>query len=229
MRNFPHHANDLFFFFSSRRRHTRSLCDWSSDVCSSDLANVYLHHVFDLWAARWRRREATGDMIIVRYADDIVVGFEHEADARRFREAMRERLQEFALSLHPDKTRLIEFGRDWARAKLREIKVKLRWRMHQPIPEQGRWLRQVVTGFFAYHAVPTNGRALAAFRYHVLDLWRRTLRRRSQKDGATWERIAKIADDWLPKPRVLHPWPQQRYAVKHPRWEPDAGMPHVRI
>ena len=75
------------------------------------LANIYLHYVFDLWAERWRRREATGDMIIVRYADDIVVGFEHEADARRFWEAMRERLEEFALSLHPDKTRLIEFGR----------------------------------------------------------------------------------------------------------------------
>src|SRR3954470_1674880 len=74
-------------------------------VISPLLANVYLHYVFDLWAERWRRREATGDMIIV-YADDIVVGFEHEADARRFRDAMRERLGEFALSLHPDKTRL---------------------------------------------------------------------------------------------------------------------------
>ena len=80
-------------------------------VISPLLANVYLHYVFDLWAERWRRREATGDMIIVRYADDIVVGFEHEADARRFWDAMRERLEEFALSLHPDKTRLIEFGR----------------------------------------------------------------------------------------------------------------------
>src|SRR4051794_41846230 len=80
-------------------------------VISPLLANVYLHYIFDLWVNRWRQREATGDMIIVRFADDIVVGFEHEADARRFWEAMRERLQEFALSLHPDKTRLLEFGR----------------------------------------------------------------------------------------------------------------------
>ena len=80
-------------------------------VISPLLANVYLHYVFDLWAERWRRREATGDMIILRYADDIVVGFEREADARRFGDAMRERLREFALSLHPDKTRLLAFGR----------------------------------------------------------------------------------------------------------------------
>ena len=80
-------------------------------VISPLLANIYLHYAFDLWAERWRRREATGDVIIVRYADDLVVGFEHESDARRFWDAMRERLQEFSLSLHPDKTRLIEFGR----------------------------------------------------------------------------------------------------------------------
>ena len=80
-------------------------------VISPLLANVYLHYVFALWAERWRRREATGDMIMVRFADDTVVGFQHEADARRFWDAMRERLQEFSLSLHPDKTRLIEFGR----------------------------------------------------------------------------------------------------------------------
>src|SRR6266481_3982020 len=80
-------------------------------VISPLLANVYLHYVFDLWAERWRRHKATGDMIIVRYADDIVVGFEHEADARCFWDAMRKRLEEFSLSLHPDKTRLIEFGR----------------------------------------------------------------------------------------------------------------------
>jgi hypothetical protein len=80
-------------------------------VASPLLANIYLHYVLDLWAERWRRHEATGDMIIVRYADDLVAGFEHEDDARRFLDAMRTRFEEFALSLHPDKTRLIEFGR----------------------------------------------------------------------------------------------------------------------
>ena len=80
-------------------------------VISPLLANMYLHYVLDLWAVRWRRREATGDMIIVRYADDFIIGFQHESDARRFLDEMRKRLQEFALSLHPEKTRLIEFGR----------------------------------------------------------------------------------------------------------------------
>ena len=228
-------------------------------VASPLFANVYLHYVFDLWANRWRRREAKGNVIILRYADDIVVGFEHEADARRFWEAMRLRLEEFSLALHPDKTRLLEFGRyaavtrkrrglgkpetftflgfificgksrrgafqlqrktrgDRMRTKLREIKEQLRKRMNDPIPVQGKWLRQVVRGYFAYHAVPTNSRALRAFRYHVLDLWRRALRRRSQKDHTTWERIERIANTWLPKPRILHPWPEQRFAVNHPR------------
>ena len=80
-------------------------------VISPLLANIYLHYALDLWAVRWRRREATGDMIIVRYADDFIVGFQHESDARRFLDEMRERLGKFALSLHPEKTRLIEFGR----------------------------------------------------------------------------------------------------------------------
>lgn len=228
-------------------------------VISPLLANVYLHYVFDLWALQWRRREASGNVIIVRYADDIVVGFEHGTDAQRFWDAMRTRFEQFGLELHGEKTRLLEFGRfaaarrqrrglgkpetftflgftficgksrrgafllhrktrgDRMRARLREIKEQLRRRMHDAIPEQGRWLRAVVTGFFAYHAVPTNSRALGAFRYHVTDLWRRTLRRRSQKDRMTWERMAKIAAYWLPAPRILHPWPNQRFAVNHPR------------
>lgn len=229
-------------------------------VISPLLANIYLHYAFDLWAACWQRREATGDMVTVRYADDIIVGFEHEADARRFLEAMRERLAKFALSLHPEKTRLIEFGRfaaerrarrglgkpetfnflgftficgksrrgafqikrktrrDRMRATLKAVKDALRRRMHQPIPEQGRWLAQVVRGYFNYHAVPTNSRALACFRDQVARRWWQVLRRRSQKAAVDWRhRMRKLIDDWLPRPRILHPWPEQRSAVTYPR------------
>src|SRR6202049_490298 len=228
-------------------------------VISPLLANVYLHYVFDLWAERWRRHEATGDMILMRYADDIVVGFEHEADARRFWDDMRKRFEEFSLSLNPDKTRLIEFGRfaaerrahrglgkpetfnflgftficernsrgqflvkrttrrDRMRATLRRIKEELRRRMHEPIPEQGAWLKQVVRGFFAYHAVATKGSALRAFYYYVKRIWLRTLRRRSQKDRFSWQRMHGLAADWLPQPRILHPYPDRRFAVMHPR------------
>ena len=87
----------------------------------------------------------------------------------------------------------------------------------------------MVRGFFAYHAVPTNLPALMAFRRRVTEIWWRTLKRRSQSDKTTWQRARKIADDWLPKPKILHPWPSERFAVKHPRWEPYAGKPHVRI
>lgn len=233
-------------------------------VISPLLANVYLHYVFDLWAKQWRGREASGNVIVVRYADDIVVGFEHEADARRFWDAMRTRFEQFGLELHGEKTRLLEFGRyaagrrqrrglgkpltftflgftficsrslrgafqlqrktrsDRMRARLRAIQVELRQRMHDAIPAQGRWLRSVVMGYFAYHAVPTNLRALCAFRHHVTDLWRRSLRRRGQKGGVTWERVTRLADDWLPPARILHPWPERRFAVNHPRWEPSA-------
>src|SRR5271168_1553647 len=228
-------------------------------VISPLFANIYLHYVLDLWADRWRRREATGDMIIVRYADDVVAGFEHEDDARRFLDAMRARFEEFALSLHPDKTRLIEFGRhaavrrkqrglskpetfnflgftficgkslkgnfllhrksrgDRMRAKLQEIQEELRRRRHQAVPLQGEWLRSVVSGYFNYHAVPTNGRALTVFHYHIRRLWLRTLQRRSERDGSTWQRIEKLAAEWLPRPRILHPWPRERFAVRHPR------------
>jgi hypothetical protein len=119
-------------------------------------------------------------------------------------------------SLHgPPRRPSVDFRK---RAKVREVKEALRRRMHDPIPSQGQWLRQVVTGFFAYHAVPTNADTLAAFRYHIMVLWMRTLTRRSQKDRTGWDRINKLADQWLPKPRILHPWPNQRFAVKHPRW-----------
>jgi len=240
-------------------------------VISPLLANIYLHYALDLWAERWRRREATGDMIIVRYADDFIVGFQYEHDARRFLEEMRARLQEFALSLHPEKTRLIEFGRfaakdrkarglgrpetfdflgftficgktragkfqlkrktrrDRMRAKLRMIKQEMWRRMHQSIPRQGKWLRHVVRGYFNYHAVPTNFRALVAFRDEITKRWQRVLTRRSERTDLNWVRMNELIDDWLPKPRILHPWPNQRFAVTHPRWEPYAGKLHVRI
>lgn len=228
-------------------------------VISPLLSNIYLHFVFDLWAERWRRRDATGDIIMVRFADDIVIGFQHESDARRFWDAMRDRLKEFSLSLHPDKTRLIEFGRyaaanrkerglgkpetftflgfvficgrsrrgsffvkrksrrDRMRSTLKEIREVLRKRMHWPIPEVGKWLGQVVAGYFAYHAVPSNMRAIAAFRHHVVRAWRWTLLRRSQRGKMVWARIKQLADEFLPKPKILHPWPEVRFAVTHPR------------
>ena len=100
---------------------------------------------------------------------------------------------------------------------------------HQDVAEQGRWLGTIVRGYFAYHAVPTNIRALGAFRHHVVDLWRRALRRRSQRDRTTWLDMDRLAERWLPKPRISHPWPAQRFRVKHPRWEPYAGIPPVRF
>jgi len=114
--------------------------------------------------------------------------------------------------------------RDRMRAKLTEMKAEMWRRMHHSIPDQGKWLHQVISGYFAYHAVPNNSRSLKAFRHHVVDLWRRILQRRSQKDRTRWDRIAQIADAWLPKPRILHPWPDARFAAKHPRWEPGARI-----
>ncbi|MBM3524337.1 MAG: group II intron reverse transcriptase/maturase, partial [Alphaproteobacteria bacterium] len=240
-------------------------------VISPLLANVYLHYVFDLWAHRWRNNEARGDAIFVRYADDIVAGFAHEADATRFQAAMAERLQKFRLTLHPTKTRTVEFGRraaadrqrrgqakpetfdflgfthicgrsragrfqlrrktrrDRMRATLAKIKEALRRHLHAPIPEQGSWLRHVVQGYFAYHAVPTNGRALCVFRNRVCITWLRALRRRSQRQALTWTKMARLKNQWLPRPRIQHPWPTQRFDVTHSRREPDALIGPVRF
>lgn len=240
-------------------------------VVSPVLANIFLHYVFDLWANQWRQRHARGDVIMVRYADDIVVGFEHRPEAERFLTEMRQRMAAFGLTLHPQKTRLIAFGRhaarnresrgegrpetfdflgfthicgqsrcggfqlkrksrsDRVRAKLREVKETLRRRMHDTIDQQGAWLRSVLRGFYAYHAVPTNSAALWDFRYNVTDIWRRALRRRGQKHGVTWRRMTQLQARWLPRPRITHPWPSQRFAVRHPRWEPGAGMLHAGI
>jgi len=183
-----------------------------------------------------------------------------ERPTRLFQVDLSRRLAQFALKLHPRKTRLVEFGRFAARnrtrrgggkpetftflgfthicgqkcngqgfqlwrkserrrlkAKLREVAEKLNHNPHTPIPEQGRWLGSVVRGFNAYHAVPTNLHALSAFRYHLTRYWLRALRRRSQRDRMPWERITRLADRYLPTPRILHPWPEQRFLVNHPR------------
>jgi group II intron reverse transcriptase/maturase len=236
-------------------------------VVSCLLANIYLHYVFDLWAHEWRHANARGDMIIVRYADDFVVGFQHQDDAERFRADLERRVEQHSLSLHPDKTRLIEFGRfagerrqargqgkpetfdflglthiagqdrrgtfqlkrqtrrDRKRTKLRAIKDQLRRRWHDPVAEQGRWLGQIVRGYFNYHAVPTNQGTLRSFLGDVRRYWWQALRRRSQKDRTTWEGLSRLADRWLPKPVILHPWPDRRFDRHHPRWEPGAVVP----
>lgn len=219
------------------------------------LANVYLHYVFDLWVQHWRKTKAKGDVIVVRWADDFVVGFEHQADAARFHHELAERFAKFKLKLHPEKTRVIEFGRYAAknrnargqgkpetfnflgfthiccqtrkgkftvgrrtmskrkRAKLKEIKMELRQRLHYPVPEVGRWLRLVVAGHNRYYGVPSNLGSLSVFRFHVGRAWYRTLRRRSQKTRLTWERMRRLINLWLPRPALYHPYPSQRFGV----------------
>ena len=181
-------------------------------------------------------------------------------DAERFLRELKQRLEQFGLQFHPDKTRLIEFGRYAAerrekrgqgrpetfdflgfthccgttrkgaftikrksiakrmRAALQKIKQQLRQRMHHPVVEVGRWLRSVVRGWFNYHAVPGNINCLDEFHTQVQRLWRRVLRRRSQKGRVwTWERIQRLTRRWLPNPQILHPYPDQRLIVTNPR------------
>ena len=220
------------------------------------LANVYLHYVLDLWVEWWRRHRARGDVIIVRFADDFICGFQHQRDAQRFLADLRQRMARFGLELHPDKTRLIEFGRFAAanraarglgkpetfgflgfthicgktrsgwfqvkrvtiakrlRAALRQVKGQLRSRMHLPIPEQGRWLASVLRGHMAYYAVPGNVQAVAAFRDEVTRHWFKTLRRRSQRTTVNWARMSRIEARWLPRARVMHPYPNVRFDAR---------------
>jgi len=227
-------------------------------VISPLLANVYLHYVFDLWVEAWRRKVARGQVVVVRYADDLVVGFQSRADAERFLKEFRERLAKFGLELHPDKTRLLEFGRFaavdrrrrgekkpetftflgfvhqcgasprglfvvWRQtankrmvAKLKQIKQTLRRRMHEPLGQIGAWLRSVSQGFYQYHAVPGNLRAMNTFRHRLRRMWRSTLRHRSQRPNVSWQRIGPLFDRWLPAPRVLHPYPDARFDATHP-------------
>jgi RNA-directed DNA polymerase len=227
-------------------------------VISPLLANIYLHYVYDLWVHQWRQRCAVGEVIVVRYADDTIVGFEHRHEAEQFLADLKGRLARFGLTLHPDKTRLIEFGRSAIanrraqglgkpesfdflgfthfcatrrdgsgfvlgrkpvrkrmRAKLREIKGRLQAMRHDGIERQGQWLAQVLRGWLAYYAVPMSAAAITAFRHHIIERWLRVLRRRSQRSrrSLSWGRMKPIAERYLPYPRILHPWPEQRFLV----------------
>ena len=223
------------------------------------LANVYLHYALDLWVMAWRR-QARGDVIMVRYAEDAVLGFENRDEAESLRRELQEQLRKVGLELHPEKTRMIEFGRYAAgnrkrrgegkpetfdflgfthlcgktrtagyftvkrktigkrmRAKLQEIRQKLRQRMHDAVPKTGKWLRSVVQGYFNYHAVPGNGKRLQAFRDGVTRYWRQTLRRRSQSSRIDWERMDRLVRRWIPSVRIVHPYPNVRFDAIHPR------------
>jgi len=218
-------------------------------------AHISLHDVLDLWADRWRRQYARGEVIIVRYADDCIVGFAHRDDAERFWRALRERMGQCNLELHPEKTRLIECGRfaverrkrraqgtpetfdflglthirsktrngkftvrrktiaQRRRKKLQAVNDTLRRRMHWPIPQQGAWRKSVLLGQDRYDAVPRNGSLLRVFRDTIMRYGCQTLRRRSQRHRMTWPRMDALAEHWLPKPPILHPYPAQRLCV----------------
>jgi group II intron reverse transcriptase/maturase len=224
------------------------------------LANVYLHYVLDLWADQWRAKHAYGDVIVVRFCDDFVVGFQYQKDAERFLVELRGRFLKFSLELHKDKTRLIEFGRFAAqnrkrqgkgkpetfdflgfthicgktkngkytvlrhstgkriRAKLMELKIELKRRLHHPVPVVGKWLRVVLLGHYRYYGVPGNSRKLQSFNFHVSRLWYKVLRRRSQRHCLNWERMNRLIDRWLPRPRICHPYPDlSRYVTTRGR------------
>lgn len=224
-------------------------------VISPLLGNIYLHYAFDLWVHQWRRRTARGDVRIVRYADDFVVGFANRQEAERFLVELGDRFQRFGLALHPEKTRLIEFGRyakerrrrrgdrrpetfdflgfthicgtsrqgrfrverhtaaSSLRRQLPAINRELKRRRHHSIDETGAWLGRVVQGHFQYYGVPLNIRALQQYRHAVVWLWHKWLGRRSQRSYVRWDRMFEIADRWLPRARICHPYPIERFGV----------------
>jgi group II intron reverse transcriptase/maturase len=219
------------------------------------LSNVYLHYALDLWVQQWRKRHARGEVYVVRYADDVVLGFQAEQDAHAMRAVMTARLAKFGLELHPEKTRVFRFGRfarkDGGRdgrgkpetfdflgfthiagesrdgkfqlqrrtsrkkraAKLLALRAEMRRRMHEPPAVQYRWLCSVIRGHYNYYGVPTNLRALAAFRHQVEHAWHSRLQRRSQRARWTVKQTQRFETRYpLPPPRIVHPWPNRRFA-----------------
>jgi hypothetical protein len=220
------------------------------------LANIYLHYVLDLWVAWWRKqRKVSGEIVIVRYADDFIVGFQYHRDSVRFLSELKNRLQQFDLHLNDTKTRLIEFGRYaiWRRAKrgedkpetfdflgfthicgkfhkghfhvirqtsakrlrrkLKELNRQLRWRRHWKIRDSGKWLRAVLIGHYRYYGVPYNHAKLKAFYHELVLLWYRQLIRRSQRTKMNWDRMKRICNNGLVRPKFYHPFPSKRLVV----------------
>lgn len=230
-------------------------------VVSPILANIYLHYALDLWVNKWRNNKRRGEVIIVRYCDDFVLGFQYRKDALCFEQELQERLGTFGLEIHHDKTRLVEFGRfaqlnrakrgegkpetfDFLgfthicgrtrksgrftvirktiakrlRVKIKEVRQAIMSCRHEPVAEQGKWLRSVVQGHLNYFGVPGNRPRTDAFRTQVIKAWFAALRRRSHKARRlTWERFQRLVKTWIPTAKRLHPYPGERFCVTHPR------------
>lgn len=225
-------------------------------VISPLLANIYLHYVLDLWTHQWRKQNARGEVYIVRYADDFVMGFQYKSDGENYHCALIERLKQFGLKLHPEKTRLIEFGRfaesnrrsrgeskpegfDFLgfthlcsnkrnnkgftvrrltistrlRAKVKKIKEHLRRINMLNVHQQGSWLRKVMHGLINYYGIPGNNKALAMLRTEICCHWRKSLRRRGNKRPINWAQMTRLITRWIPKVRIVHPYPNQRRCV----------------
>ena len=235
------------------------------------LANVYLHYVFDLWVQRWRKKQAHGDVVVVRFADDFVVGFEHREEAERFLAELRERFAKFGLELHPDKTRLVEFGRFAERDRRNAVRASRRpstsWASRTAAGRRGRAVHgaaaddaQEVAGeaaggqsrTAATHARrPSRSRArtCAAVARGARPILRRAHERPGARRLPVGSRAALVADPAPPQseaPPAVAPdaasastvgFRPRASAIRirsalrryHPRWEPDAVMPLVRI
>jgi RNA-directed DNA polymerase len=226
-------------------------------VLSPMLANIYLHYVQDVWVNSWRKNRARGEVYIVRYADDSVIGFQYKSDAEDLLRALKSRFAQYGLELHEKKTRLIEFGRfaeqnrrlrleskpetfDFLgfthicgkrrcdgkftltrktigkriNKKCTEIADQLMKRRHWRVDEVGKWLRSVLRGHYNYYAVPGNSQALSAFKTAISHAWLHALRRRSHKGRSmNWNKMSNLIRFWLPSPKIVHPYPNQRLRV----------------
>jgi len=244
-------------YIEKGKRYPQQVGTPQGSVISPLLANVFLHYALDEWIVWWRKNKTRGDVIVIRYADDFVVGFQNYTEATQFRTALESRLAEYGLSLHPKKTRLIEFGK-YARQnrdkkgkgkpmtfdflgfthicsknkkgsfflrrrtvrkrfvkKCKEIKFKLRERMHDDVIETGKWLRSVITGHGNYYGVPGNMDMVKEFYTQCVRAWLKVLRRRSHKaQNLDWKRFKRYTDWLLKRPRMAHPFPEVRLGVR---------------